>query len=167
MATMYKRVNGSWVASAPHIYGDAEIVPTISTVNNMQIRYVSGRWQTSSASGGPYLNTAKINSYQGKIIRIGYNSSVPLTFFTGKSTGRNQPVYNIASSGITTETINGITYYTFALPATTYLFICYNTGGTDTNATYWGVIPSSIAIKGDGKQWNNGDVYKSANNIWS
>ena len=135
MATMYKRVNGNWVASAPHIYGDAEIVPRVSTVNNMQIRYVSRRWQTLAATG-PHLNTAIINSYQGKIIRIGYDSSIPLTFFAGASTGRNQSVYMIASSGITTETINGITYYTFALPATTYLFICYNTGGTDTNAIY-------------------------------
>lgn len=94
---MYKRVNGSWVASAPHIYGDAEIVPTISTVDGMQIRYVSRRWQTSSASG-PHLNTIRINLYPGSTIKIGYNSSVPLTFFTGKSTGRNQPVYDIASS---------------------------------------------------------------------
>ena len=166
MATMYKRVNGNWVASAPHIYGDAEIVPRVSTVNNMRILYVSNRWQTSAATG-PHLNTAIINSYKGKIIRIGYNSSIPLTFFAGASTGRNQSVYEIASSGITTETINGITYYTFALPATTYLFICHTSSGTDTKAIYEGTIPDSIAIKSDGKQWNSGDIYKSANNIWS
>lgn len=166
MATMYKRINGNWVASAPHIYGDAEIVPTVSTVDSMRILYVSQKWQTSAATG-PHLNTVRINSYQGKIIRIGYNSSIPLTFFAGESTNRNQSVYMIASSGITTETINGITYYTFALPAKTYLFICYISSGTDTNANYQGVIPSSIAIKGDGKQWNSGDIYKSANNIWS
>lgn len=162
MATMYKRINGNWVASAPHIYGDAEIVPRVSTVNNMQIQYVR-RWQTSSKTGS-HLNTAIINSYKGKIIRIGYNSSIPLTFFAGASTGRNQSVYMIASNGITTETINGITYYTFALPATTYLFICFTSSGTGTNAIYEGVIPSSIVIKGDGKQWNSGDIYKFTNN---
>lgn len=166
MATMYKRVNGSWVASAPHIYGDAEIVPRVSTVDNMRILYVSNRWQTSAVTG-PHLNTARINSYEGKIIRIGYNSSIPLTFFAGASTLRNQSVQMILSSRITTETINGITYYTFALPAKTYLFICHISTGTGTEATYEGTIPSSIAIKGDGKQWNSGDIYKSANNIWS
>jgi len=141
MATMYKRVNGSWVASAPHIYGDAEIVPTISTVNSMRIYYNKSqyRYQTSSASG-PHLNTIRINLYPGSTIKIGYNSSVPLIFFKGTS----------------------ITYYTFTLPTSTYLFICQSTG-TD----YTGVTPSSIVIKGSDKQWNNSDVYKSANNFWS
>ena len=62
MATMYKRVNGSWVAFAPHIYGDAEIIPKVSTVDKMQIRYVSNRWQTSTATG-PHLNVVGISSY--------------------------------------------------------------------------------------------------------
>lgn len=163
MATMYKRVNGNWVASAPHIYGDAEIVPTVSTVSRMRILYYSPeyRYQTSGATG-PHLNTIRINLYPRSTIKIGYNSSVPLTFFYGTSVSRNQPVYLILSSEITTETINGITYYTFTLPTSTYLFICQSSGNE-----YNGVTPSSIVIKGNDKQWNNGDVYKSANNIWS
>lgn len=165
MATMYKRINGNWVASAPHIYGDAEIVPEVSTVDNMRIYYSSEYSYQTSAVTGPHLNIARINSYKEKIIRIGYDSSIPLTFFSGAYTRRNQPVYIILNNKITTETINGITYYTFALPARTYLFICKRMAGLDK--TYEGVIPSSIAIKDDGKQWNSGDIYKSANNIWS
>ena len=165
MATMYKRVNGSWVAFAPHIYGDAEIIPKVSTVNNMQIRYTSNRWQTSAATG-PHLNVVEISSYQGSVIRIGYASSIPLTFFYGTSTGRNQQVFMMPSGQITKETIDNITYYTFTLLKRTYLFICQGTG-SGTAEIYTGVIPSSIAIKGSDKQWNSGDVYKSANNIWS
>ncbi len=164
-----KGANG-WNVANINKYSSTALIPTITTLNNARISSA----KVLNGVTGPYLyyiNKANFTNYQGGQLKIGYPSSLELKFFTStyNSTGSGRTV-NGPYTPTSTETVDGITYYTFDTPANTLNFyITYESAGSWISGQSGGTVIDLglLSVEISKKEWQISDIYKRANGAWS
>lgn len=164
-----KGANG-WNVANINKYSSSTLIPAITTLANARISSA----KVLNGVTGPYLyyiNKNNFINYQGGQLKISYPSSLALKFFTS--------IYNSTGSGktaggpltpVSTETVDGVTTYTFNTPADNlYFYITYESGGNWISGQSGGTVIDLglLNVEVSKKEWQIGDIYKRSSGAWS
>ena len=170
MATLYKYGANGWSVANINEYSSSTLVPTITKLNNARISSA----KVLNGVTGPYLyyvNKSNFTNYQGGQLKISYPSSLELKFFTStyNSTGSGRTAYG-PQTPVSTETVDGITYYTFNTPANNlHFYITYASGTNWISGQSGGTVINLelLNVEISKKGWQTGDIYKRSSGAWS